>query len=161
MNTLPEQLYTAHATRQLDAIAIKDFNIPGYTLMSRAGEAVFDVLRNEFPLAKRLLVCCGAGNNAGDGYVVARLAHKAGLDVDLLSLADVSTLSGDAGQAYKDWKSMGHQLARMTPELLATVDVVIDALLGTGVDRDVSAEWKKLMEQINLSSVPVDRKSVV
>ena len=155
MNLLPDQLYTAHATRQLDEIAQTDFKIPGYTLMSRAGEAVFEVLQNEFPLAKRILVCCGAGNNAGDGYVVARLAHKAGLDVDLLSLTDVSKLTGDAEQAYKDWKSIGHQLCRMTPDLLDRVDVVIDALLGTGVDREVSGEWKNLIEQINLSSVPV------
>ena len=155
MNSLPDQLFSASATRQLDELAIKDFKIPGYTLMTRAGEAVFEVLQNEFPLARRILVCCGAGNNAGDGYVVARLAHKAGLDVDVLSLSDVSKLTGDAAQAYHDWKSLGHQLIRLTPELLDQVDVVIDALLGTGVDREVTGEWRLLIEQINYSSVPV------
>ncbi|MDH5736070.1 MAG: NAD(P)H-hydrate epimerase, partial [Gammaproteobacteria bacterium] len=155
MAQIPNQLYSVTATRQLDKIAIEDFKIPGYSLMSKAGDAVFKVLQNEFPLAKRILVCCGAGNNAGDGYVVARLAHKAGLDVDLVSLTDVSKLTGDAQQAYRDWKSLGHQLSRITAELLDHVDVIVDALLGTGVDREVTGDWKKLIDQINNATTPV------
>lgn len=155
MDSLPTQLYSASQTRQLDKLAIDDFKIPGYTLMNGAGEAVFEILKNEFPLTKRILVCCGAGNNAGDGYVIARLAHKAGMDVSLVSLVDVESLTGDARQACQDWKSVGHQLTPVTQDLFESVDVVIDALLGTGIDREVTGEWRELIELINHASVPV------
>ncbi|MDH5764386.1 MAG: NAD(P)H-hydrate dehydratase [Gammaproteobacteria bacterium] len=155
MTSLPRQLYTASATRQLDQLAIKDHNIPGYSLMYQAGEAVFQVLQQSFPLAKRLLVCCGAGNNGGDGYVIARLAQQAGLDVKLVSLVDIDCLSGDAAQACKDWRSLGHQPVTFSASLLKNTDVVIDALLGTGLDREVTGEWRQLIELINQSAVPV------
>jgi len=160
MQPLPEYLYSAEATRQLDQIAIQQFNIPAYTLMTRAGEAVFNHLQDTYPLCRRILVCCGAGNNAGDGYVVARLAKNAGMDVDVVSLIDPEKLSGDALKAYQDWKSLGHQLVSFSPELLNQANlnsayVVVDALLGTGLQRDVEAEWLQLIEALNQSSVPV------
>ena len=160
MQSLPEFLYSAEATRQLDQIAIQQFQIPAYTLMTRAGEAVFNHLQDEYPLCRHILVCCGAGNNAGDGYVVARLAKNAGMDVDVVSLIDPDKLTGDALTAYQDWKSLGHQLLPFSDELLNqahlnTAYVVVDALLGTGLQRDVEAEWLQLIEALNQSSLPV------
>jgi len=81
MREFPLELYRAAQVRELDRIAIEDRGIPGYTLMSRAGAAAFDLLRQRWPDARRIVVVCGGGNNGGDGYVVARLARKAGLDV--------------------------------------------------------------------------------
>ena len=152
---LPSSLYSAEESRLLDQIAIQKFGIPGYTLMSRAGQAVFDLLQTEFTLAKRILVCCGAGNNAGDGYVVARLAQKAGYDVTLVSLIEPDKLKGDAQKAYQEWKSLGYLPVEFEAELLDTTDVVIDALLGTGLERDVEGEWKELINQVNAAAVPV------
>ena len=84
MRELPFELYRAAQVRELDRIAIEDRGIPGYTLMNRAGAAAFDLLRQRWPRARRIVVVCGGGNNGGDGYVVARLARKAGLDVLLV-----------------------------------------------------------------------------
>jgi ADP-dependent NAD(P)H-hydrate dehydratase / NAD(P)H-hydrate epimerase len=155
MQTLPDQLYSTEASRQLDQIAIQQYKIPAYTLMTRAAEAVFKHLQDTYPLCRRLLVCCGAGNNGGDGYVVARLAQHAGMDVDVVSLVEPEKLSGDALLAYQDWKSLGHQRVPFTPECLSSAYVVIDALLGTGLQRDVEGEWLELITALNQSSVPV------
>ncbi len=75
---LPQALYYAEQIRQLDEIAITQEGIPGATLMCRAGQATFALLRQRYPRARAIPVVCGVGNNGGDGYVVARLAQEAG-----------------------------------------------------------------------------------
>ena len=77
-------LFGVAAVRALDAATIAS-GISGYALMSRAGVAALAVLRARWPVAKDVLVLCGGGNNGGDGYVVARLAHAAGLSVRVLA----------------------------------------------------------------------------
>ncbi len=148
-------LYSAEAVRQLDAIAINQFNIPGYELMQRAAAVVFKHLQNTWPLAKQILVCCGAGNNAGDGYVIAKLAMQAGLTVNVISLVKPDKLQGDAKLAWQDWHSLGHQLVEYSEERLQQSDIIIDALLGTGLQRDVEGQWADLIEAINDSDRPV------
>ncbi len=155
MNNLPIYLYSAQAVRELDRIAINTFKIPGYDLMKRAGRALFSHLQNSYPLTKEVLVCCGAGNNAGDGYVVAKLAIAAGLHVKVTSLVDPFLLKGDASKAWHDWQSAGGILCEFSEQLLQQADVIVDALIGTGLQRPVEGEWKKLIESINLSNKPV------
>lgn len=154
MTYLHEKLYTAASVAQLDRIAIEQFKIPAYTLMRRAGQAALDCLLDCFPEANTILVLCGAGNNAGDGYVLARLAQAYGLRVTVISLSDASRLKGSAQQAYHHWLEVGvvHSESDVN---LETVDVVIDALLGTGVARDLGADWCTVIDSINHSVVPV------
>ena len=90
------RVYTASETRTIDRRAIDQFSIPGIRLMQRAGRATFDALRSRWPDARSISVVCGSGNNAGDGYVIAGLAHDAGLGVDLIQVADPARLVGDA-----------------------------------------------------------------
>src|SRR5690606_30667603 len=71
---LPRQLYSAAATRELDARIIAA-GTPGFELMRRAAVAVWRELRSRWPQARQLTVLCGGGNNAGDGYLIAQLAH--------------------------------------------------------------------------------------
>jgi len=154
-NPLPIKLYNADAVRKLDSVAINEFKISGYELMKRAGKATFEHLQNTYPLAKQILVCCGGGNNAGDGYVVAKLAQLAGLKVKVVSLVDAGKLSGDALTAWKDWHSLTHQASDFSESLLQQTDVVIDALLGTGLQREVTGEWAELINTVNASGKPV------
>ena len=77
---LPVCLYSTAQVRALDAYAIETLGVPGYTLMKRAGEAALRYLRTRFPVAHRIVIVCGGGNNGGDGYVLARFAQAAGLD---------------------------------------------------------------------------------
>jgi len=147
VNTFPTKLYTPEAVARLDQLAIES-GIPGYTLMRRAGQAVFDVLRQSYPEATKILVLCGAGNNAGDGYVVARLARQQGMDVKVVSLIDPKKLPADALQAYQQWSECD-QLSSSDTNLMAHADVIVDALLGTGLAREVEGDWKKWINAVN------------
>jgi len=155
INPAPIKLYNTEAVRHLDSIAINAFKITGYELMKRAGQAAFDHLQDTYPLARQILVCCGGGNNAGDGYVIAKLAQLAGLEVKVISLVDAAKLKGDAKTAWKDWHSLTHQSVEYSDTLLQKTDVIIDALLGTGLQRPVEGEWAALVNAINQSGKPV------
>jgi NAD(P)H-hydrate epimerase len=152
---LPETLYTAAQTRELDRLAIEEHKVPGAKLMQRAGAAAFDLLRVRWPRARRVAVLCGPGNNGGDGYVMARLARAAGLTVDVLSLGAAEKMQGDAAAARKQCKSAGVSIRNFQADLLAGHDVIVDALLGTGLEREVDGEWSAAIEAINASRLPV------
>jgi NAD(P)H-hydrate epimerase len=152
---LPETLYTAAQVRELDRLAIEERNIPGAKLMQRAGAAAFDLLRTRWPRARRVVVVCGPGNNGGDGYVMARLARAAGLTVNVLSPGAAEKMQGDAAAARKQCKTAGVSIRNFQADLLAGHDVIVDALLGTGLEREVEGEWRAAIEAINASRLPV------
>src|SRR3954469_25359432 len=103
----PTAIYSAAQVRALDRFEIEERKVPGYTLMTRAAEAALKLLRARWPQARRLAVVCGAGNNGGDGYVLARLARGEGLDVRVLAATSAGRLTGDARRAHDDWLSAG------------------------------------------------------
>jgi hydroxyethylthiazole kinase-like uncharacterized protein yjeF len=149
MRELPFELYRAAQVRELDRIAIEDRGIPGYTLMSRAGEAAFELLRQRWPDACRITVVCGGGNNAGDGYVVARLARQTGLDARALTLSNPDDLRGDALTAWQDACAAGVPTTIFTAAGLAEAELLVDAILGTGLEREVSGIWREAVEAMN------------
>src|SRR5215469_8864334 len=114
---LPIALYSTAQVRALDAHAIEELEIPGYTLMKRAGEAALRYLRTRWPMAHRIVIVCGGGNNGGDGYVLARFASAAGLTVTVLAAVPQDQPGGDARQAYEDFKGSGGEVHAFTPEL--------------------------------------------
>ena len=93
---LPADLYRAADVRQLDRVAIDECGIGGITLMERAGQAAFAVLKARWPQARRIAVVCGTGNNGGDGFVVARLAHADGLHVNVWLVGDRGDIRHEA-----------------------------------------------------------------
>jgi len=93
-------LYLAASVRELDRLAIEEHHIPGFTLMKRAGHAVFSALLGKWPATKHIICFCGSGNNAGDGYVVAALAAEKGINTTVVALGNSDSLSGDARLAY-------------------------------------------------------------
>lgn len=123
--------------------------------MERAGQAVFAAARIFAPEARCWLVACGAGNNGGDGYVIARLAAEAGMDVEVLALKDPDGLSGDAAIAAGAWQSAGGAMRAWSADLEpAAPDLVVDALLGTGLDREVGGDYAAAIRWINRLSCP-------
>jgi ADP-dependent NAD(P)H-hydrate dehydratase / NAD(P)H-hydrate epimerase len=152
---LPIALYSSAQVRALDAHAIGVLGIPGYTLMKRAGEAALRHLRARYPLAHRIVIVCGSGNNAGDGYVLARFAQAAGLTVTVLAAGPPEKLEGDARQAYEDWRASGGAVRPFETAALAEGEIVVDALLGTGLHGAVRADFARVIREINDSRRPV------
>jgi len=155
MKNLPTKLHSAAEVRELDRRAIEEEQIPGYTLMQRAGEAAFAVLSDAWDGASRLVIVCGAGNNAGDGYVLARIASSRGLAVTVLALVAPARLTGDAARAYADFEAAGGVAVDWDPALLKDADVVADAILGTGLDRELEGQFRAAVSAINQSRLPV------
>ncbi|HCH22945.1 MAG TPA: bifunctional ADP-dependent NAD(P)H-hydrate dehydratase/NAD(P)H-hydrate epimerase [Oceanospirillaceae bacterium] len=140
-------LYTAAQARELDRLTIEQGKVPGYLLMCRAGRFSFSQIQNYWPACRSLLVLCGKGNNGGDGYVIAKLAHQAGMQVRLFSSCDPQTLTGDALLAYQD---CGVEVEVGVDQLpLDAADVLVDALLGTGAQGAVRGVCQTWIEQIN------------
>ena len=135
--------------REIDRTAIEDEGIPGYTLMTRAGAAAVRAAREHFPDANRWQVVCGAGNNAGDGYVVARLAAQEGIVVSVVALVDPESLTGDAATAYGDFAAAGGVVMAWEGALDDEASLLVDALLGSGLERDVSGEFAKAVTAMN------------
>lgn len=152
---LPIALYSSAQVRALDAHAIEVLGIPAYTLMKRAGEAALRHLRSRYPVAHRIAVVCGGGNNGGDGYVLARFAQAAGLTVTVLAASEPEELRGAARQAFEDFRATGARARPFAAALLAEGEVVVDALLGTGLRGAVRTEYAAAIRAINLSGRPV------
>ncbi len=152
---LPVALYSTAQVRALDAHAIDELKIPGYTLMKRAGEAALRYLRTRWPMAHRIVIVCGAGNNGGDGYVLARFAQAAGLTVTALAAAPPGQLRGDARHAYEDFRTSDGGVKPFAPEHLSAGDVIVDALLGTGLKGPVREDLAQVIRAINAAGTPV------
>lgn len=150
-----EKLYTAEQTRALDHCAIHDHGIPGITLMSRAANAAFDYLLETWPEPGKLLVLCGTGNNGGDGFLMADLAHKRGIEVTVLQLGDADKIGGDALLAREQALANGVQVLPFAGEPLSGEGVVVDAMLGTGLGGDVRGDYVQAISAINDSGAPV------
>jgi len=148
-------LYTAAQVRELDRTAIEVHGIPGYELMCRAGAALARQVETGWPGAGAVLILCGPGNNGGDGYVLGRLLVQAGRAVQVLALTDPERLRGDARRAADDFRAAGGCIARFAGELPAESCLLVDALLGTGLDRAVEGEYRIAIEALNRHPAPI------
>ena len=153
MEELPEALYRAEQVRELDRRTIES-GVPGQELMERAGRSAYRDLRGRWPGASRVGVLCGGGNNAGDGYIVARLARRDGLEARLVALVDPDRLQGDAAGAARAYREAGGAVGQ-DPGSLQGCDVLVDALLGTGLDRPVEGRFAAAIEGLNADPAPV------
>jgi NAD(P)H-hydrate epimerase len=158
VDELPSEIYTSEQVRALDRFAIEDFGTPGYELMRRAAVAALSVLQSHWPEARDLLIYCGAGNNAGDGYVLGRLAAEEGMAVRILAVTAPETLNGDAATAWRDAVGAGVTIqmdGQDEAQERFRPDLVVDALLGTGLDRPLTGAFDSAARAINAASAPV------
>jgi len=143
------RLYTAEQVRRLDQCAIAGHGIPGIDLMESAGRNTFEAAVDAYPDARHWQVLCGGGNNGGDGYIIARLAREAGLEVAVCALKDPSGLSGDAALAARRWRQAGGEVQSWPLTGPEHCDLVFDALLGTGLDREPAGDFAAAIEWVN------------
>ncbi|ODA31174.1 bifunctional ADP-dependent (S)-NAD(P)H-hydrate dehydratase/NAD(P)H-hydrate epimerase [Veronia pacifica] len=151
--SLPYLLYTADQVRCGEQQIATENQIDLYDLMESAGKETFDILRRDWADAEKIAIFCGSGNNAGDGYVVARLALEAGLQVNLVAIGETDRLSGDAQQAYAQFIAAGGRTEDRAD--LKECDVIVDALLGTGSNRPLVDNYLDAVKTINVSELPV------
>ena len=153
--SIPHSIWPADALRRAEKEAADSLGLTLYELMLRAGEAAFCVAREAYPLTTRWLILCGHGNNGGDGYVVARLAAAAGIDVTLLALESDKPLPEEASEARDAWLNAGgviHAADIVWPE---NISLIVDGLLGTGLKQAPRENVATLIERANAHPAPV------
>jgi len=155
MPSLPANIYSVAAVRETDRTTIEDHGVPGYTLMTRAGEAAVREAVAAFPEARRWQIICGAGNNGGDGYVVARLAALEGIAVSVLTLVDPQKLTGDAATAYFYFAADGGLVLPYEGQLDDKAELLFDGILGSGLEREVGGCFAEAVAAINAHAAPV------
>lgn len=147
MLNIPHDLYTADQTRELDRIVIEQHNVSTAKLMARAGGAALSTIKNHWPQAERLLVVCGTGNNGGDGFELARQALDSGYRVVVYQVGN-DAMSNETAAAKDAFIATGSDVHTFEGNLPST-DIIVDALLGTGVNREVVGDYKLAIEAIN------------
>ena len=158
------KIVTGIEMQTLDRRAITEAKIPGTILMERAGEGVVTHLAEYFgPVrGKAVTILCGKGNNGGDGLVVARLLHRRRAKVHVLLMTPVAGLSRQTAVMYRRLvHAMGRtrilrfQSAEQVHPLLASSDILVDALLGTGLSSNVTGAYAEAISVINSAGKPV------
>jgi len=148
-------LYPKEAVRFFDQQMIAHYADSGYQLMTQAAQSAMDVINQYYPNLRSVLIFCGQGNNAGDGYVLARLAKQQNIHVQLVNLADPQRLKGDALKAYQDWLAVDGLITAFNEVNYRPAQLIVDALIGTGLDRNLNSQWLAVVEKINQSSQPI------
>ena len=146
-------LYSVAASRTLECEAQRRLGITAAMLMERAGEAAWAIARQRWPNAQKILVVCGSGNNGGDGYFFARCAQRAGCDVRVIqAMGESKTVPAQAACAA--YAVTGEWLE---PSAVCwhAQDLIVDALLGIGLNRPVDRSLARLIDAINASGRPV------
>ncbi|WP_417309524.1 NAD(P)H-hydrate epimerase, partial [Devosia sp.] len=145
-----QELLTPQQMSRADRLAVET-GIKSHVLMEAAGQAVADAVAERYPEG-RILILCGPGNNGGDGFAAGRLLVKAGRDVRLALFGDRSKLKGDAAMYSDLWTQ---PVEDATPDVLSGAAVIVDALLGAGLDRDVTGDLAELINAVNAQVAPV------
>jgi len=140
-----DELLTTSEMARADALVISS-GTSGVTLMERAGRGVADSACQMVERGASILALCGPGNNGGDGFVAARVLAGRGFQVQLALLGDVKALKGDAAKAARGWDGAILSFSDVSFE---GVDLVIDAIIGAGLQRNIEGEAKRVIAGLN------------
>jgi NAD(P)H-hydrate epimerase len=147
-------LYDEAAVRALDAQTVRRAGNSGLKLMVRAGTDAYGELKRRWPRSNRITVVCGSGNNAGDGYVVARLAKADSRSVRVLQLGTLNSLGDDARACLEAMIADGIEVVSELSSL-DNADIVVDAIFGIGLSRPIRGDLAAAIELINAARAAV------
>lgn len=145
------ELLSNEEMAEADRLAVAS-GIAGVTLMENAGRAVADAIAARRPLGTRITLVTGPGNNGGDGFVAARLLLSRGYAVRLLALVAPERLKGDAAAAAQRFPGA---VEPALPDSLSGAEVMVDALFGAGLDRELDGVARALIEAMNASRAEI------
>ena len=142
------EVLTTAQMRAIESAAMASGEVTGLELMERAGRAVAGQIRLRWPKAGRVTVLCGPGNNGGDGYVVARLLHRAGWQVRVLGMDNAP--GPDAAEMKRHWQEIGEIRPLAQGELRSgpESDVYVDAIFGIGLTRPPEGEIERVTRHL-------------
>lgn len=146
--------------RAFDAHAIGVANVPSLVLMENAGRGAADVIERELlggrADGKHVLVVCGVGNNGGDGFVVARHLVSRGARVDAILCGDAAKMTADCRANRDAFMGIGGLVDTLANvDAFEQIDLVVDGLFGTGLDRVVGEPFAGVIRAINRGAAPV------
>ena len=144
------ELLTTAEMAEADRLAVAG-GIPSIALMENAGRAVADAA-SRMAQGRRVVVVAGPGNNGGDGFVAARYLAERGLVVSVCVVGKRERLKGDAALAAQRWNG---SVSEPSPAAFTNCDLIIDALFGAGLDRDVEGPAGNVIDLMNAASVPI------
>lgn len=153
------KILTAAETREVDRLTTERYGIPSLTLMENAGRSVAEFIRDRFPLLqqRRVVVLGGKGNNGGDGFVAARHLREMGANVSVYLFAAPDEIRGEAAANLKRWQEASGELHvirrsgdwQTAKQVRRSADIIIDALLGTGVRGPVEGLLAEVIAEAN------------
>lgn len=157
--SLSQSLYCAEDVSTGEVAAAEKSGLTMRALMASAGRAVFEQMTAYVSEGAKVAVCCGEGNNGGDGYVVARLASQQGYRVSVFALKPARQLENvqtdDAEHARQAWRDLGQQEHCLDDFKAEDYHIIIDAMFGIGLSRPLEGHLERWVQAVNKSTVPV------
>lgn len=152
-------MLTRQQIREIDRRAIEEYGMAGVVLMENAGRGVVDIMR-ELQITGPVHIVCGKGNNAGDGFVIARHLDLLGIESTVHRCGSESELAGDALINYQiiqrsDLRIVSYTTIEKLREHLSQANWIVDALLGTGLTGTVRSPFKDIIDCMNCSGKPI------
>jgi len=155
----------AFEIQEMDRLTIQELGIPGAVLMENAARGASRIFLDHFapPVNSHVVILCGRGNNGGDGYVMARYLHQAGLKITVVILSESDKISGDALTNLEIIRNMGLEILEVPDtdrwvtfnQTVRDCDLIIDGILGTGLDSPVRGLYAEVMEEVNSLDKPI------
>ncbi|MGQ4276737.1 NAD(P)H-hydrate dehydratase [Pseudidiomarina sp. E22-M8] len=142
-------VYRTAQVRERELEAAESLSVSAGQLMQRAAQSCLAALERQHPAPARVMILCGAGNNGGDGWVLARLAHAQGYRVQVVAAQPKTDLAKQAAAAWEDEHGAVEPLEQLDRTHVAEYDVIVDAMLGTGLSRDLDELYCRAVETLN------------
>lgn len=124
-------------------------------LLRRAGESAWNTIMAHWPDCDELTICCGSGRNAGDGFVLAQLAKQHGCNVRVWAIEDLANLSAEVAEQAAECQARGIAIEPYQGQSVVTSSLIVDSLLGTGLNRSLDGRYQQLVQAINAAPAPV------
>lgn len=156
MQAIKSPIYQTQQIREFEHLAQERFGITGQVMMQRAGKAAFDFLQRRWPQAQKIIVFCGGGNNGGDGYVLASLAHERGLQVSIWQVGNQDNMKDEAKNAYETCKQQNIEIEYFNDKVnVGHSDVIVDAICGLGLHDNLREDIVTAIKKMQRTQIPI------